>query len=81
VRWTHLSVVVDRESADELSVLVAGHFKLALELEQEELRGAQAREDGRKSGGTRGGLGRGREWEYHASVSRAPGRVSYVYDV
>ena len=37
---THLSVVVvvvDRESTDELSVLVAGHFELALQLEQEEL--------------------------------------------
>ena len=79
-RWPHLSVVVDRESTDELSVLVAGHFKLALELEQEELRGAQTGEGGGKSGGTRGGLGWERKWEYHASVSRAPGRVSYVYD-
>lgn len=73
-RWTHLSVVVvDRESTDELSVLVAGHFELTLELEQEELRGAQAREGGWKSGGTWGGLGREREWEYHAGVSRGVG--------
>ena len=62
-------VVVDRESTDELAVLVTGHFKLAWELEQEELRGAQTREGGGKSGGTRGGLGRERKWEYHTSVS------------
>ena len=62
-------------------MLVTGHFKLALELEQEELRGAQTREGRGKSGGTRGGLGRERKWEYHASVSGAPGRVPYVHDV
>ena len=67
--WTHLSVVVvDREPTDELSVLVAGHFELALQLEQEELRGAQTREGGWKGGGTGGGLDRERKWEYHASV-------------
>jgi hypothetical protein len=57
-------------------MLVAGHFEFTLQLEQEELRGAQTREGGRKGGGTGGGLGRERKWEYHASVSRAPGRVS-----
>ena len=31
-RWTYLSVGIDRESAGEFSVLVAGHFKYALVL-------------------------------------------------
>jgi hypothetical protein len=52
-RGTHLAVVVDIESADELPVFVAGHFEIALELEEEELGGAQMREGGRKSGRTR----------------------------
>jgi hypothetical protein len=59
-RWTYLSVVIDRESAEEFSVLVAGHFKHALVLEQEELRGAQTRSCGRKSGATQGEFGRER---------------------
>lgn len=59
-RWTYLSVIIDRESAGEFSVLVAGHFKYALVLEQEELRGAQTRNCGRKSGATQGGFGRER---------------------
>jgi hypothetical protein len=35
---TYLAIVciVDRKAADELPVLVAGHFELALELEEEE---------------------------------------------
>jgi hypothetical protein len=35
---TYLAIVciVDREAADELPVLVAGYFELALELEEEE---------------------------------------------
>jgi hypothetical protein len=73
---THLSVVVDREPADELPVLLAGDLELALELEQEELGGAQAREGGRKSGGTRRWLGGEREWEYHVGVVGGPGGFS-----
>ena len=61
-------------------MFVAGHFKLALKLEQEKPRGAQTSEGGGKSGGTQRGLGREREWEYHASVSGALGRVPYVHD-
>jgi hypothetical protein len=36
---THLPIVVDHKSADELPVFVAGHFEIALELEKEELGG------------------------------------------
>jgi hypothetical protein len=37
---THLAIVciVDCKTADELSVLVAGYFELALELEEDEFR-------------------------------------------
>jgi len=47
-----------------------------LELEKEELGGAQMREGGRKSGRTWGRLARERDWDYHinflaeAAVSR-----------
>ena len=38
---THpVAVIVDREMTDELPVLGAGHFEVALELEQDELGGA-----------------------------------------
>ena len=76
----HLSVIVDHEPADKLPMLLTGDLKLALELEQEELRGAQACEGGRKSGGTWRGLGGEHEWEYHccrgplAQVSSLLGR-------
>jgi hypothetical protein len=51
---------------DELPVFFAGDFKLALELEQEELGGAQTREGGRKGGSIRRRFGREREREYHS---------------
>jgi hypothetical protein len=73
-------VVINHEPADKLPMLLAGDLKLTLELEQEELRGAQAREGRWKSGGTQRGLGGEREWEYHrhrgplAQVSSLLGR-------
>jgi hypothetical protein len=53
-RWTYMSFVIDRQLAEEFSVLVVGHFKHALVLEQEEFQGAQTRNGGRKSGATQG---------------------------
>jgi len=50
-------VIINHEPADKLPMLLARDLKLTLELEQEELGGAQAREGGRKSGGTQRGLG------------------------
>jgi hypothetical protein len=46
-------------------VFVAGHFEIALELEEEELGGAQVREGGWKSGRTWRRLARERDWDYH----------------
>ena len=55
---TYLSTVVDRKVPDDLTALVVGHFEIALELEQEELRGTQLGKRRRKRASTRGGTRR-----------------------